>query len=88
MLRKKQKTNWFIFSNIKIDSTESQNTSNRIKLTGWNWRSSSKYKIQIMSHVIKNLKPVCIVLWETWLNKKPTAIDSRYDIHLTIDADH
>ena len=45
-------------------------------------------QILIMNHVIENLRPEYIVLWETWLNKKPTTIDTRYDIHRTIDADH
>ena len=77
-----------MFSNIKIDSTESQNTFNHIKWKGWNYRFLSKYKILITNHVIENIRPECIVLWETWLNKKSTTIDTRYDIHWTIDADH
>ena len=28
------------------------------------------------------------MIWETWLNKQPTTIDKRYDIHRTIDSDY
>ena len=38
--------------------------------------------------IIEDHNPECIVIWETWLNKKSTTIDKRYDIHRTIDSDY
>ena len=52
-------------------------------LIGWNWRSLSKNKILYTNYLLETYKPDYIIIWETWLNNKPTQLDQNYEIYQT-----
>ena len=82
--------------NTKEESTKKLNSSkfikklpinykspNTLKIIGWNWRSLTMPKILYINYLIEIRNPDHIIIWETWLEDKPTGINSLYEVFQT-----
>ena len=59
-----------------------------IPWVGWNWRSLNSRKILYINYLIEKINPEIIIICESWLDKKPSGLDKRYDIYQTGFAKH
>ena len=82
--------------NTKEESTKKINSSkfikqlpinyrfpNTLKIIGWSWRSLTMSKILYINYQIEIHNPDHIIIWETWLENKPTGINSLYEVFQT-----
>ena len=63
-------------------------TPRTISWVGWNWRSLNSWKIIYINYLIEKINPEIIIIYESWLDKKPSGLEKRYDIYQTGFAKH
>ena len=56
---------------------------NTLKIIGWNWRSLTMSKILYINYLIEIHNLDHIIIWETWLENKPTGINNLYEVFQT-----
>ena len=54
-----------------------------MKIIGWNCRSLTRNKILYINYLIETHNPDYFIIWETWLDSKPSFINQNYELYQT-----